>query len=311
MCWPRCKRCSATKECFRHDGHPQLCRMCRLSRHRRMATPSPCGTSALDPSEDKLLWQTPEQIPVRPLYTSADLEDVDHLDTMPGMPPFLRGPYATMYVHAALDRSAVCGLFDRQGLQRLLPPQPGRRADGAEHRLRPGHAPRLRFRPPAGRGRRRHGGRGDRQHLRHADAVRRHSAGQDERVDDDERGRAAGAWPCTSWLPKSKASKPEQLAGTIQNDILKEFMVRNTYIYPPEPSIRIIADIFALHQPADAEVQQHQHQRLPHAGSRRDGRFGTGLHAGRWAGIRPHRHQGGPGRRRLLPAAVVLLGASA
>src|SRR6202047_2932258 len=47
---------------------------------------------------DRLTWQTPEQIPVRPLYTAADLDGVEHLDTMPGLPPFLRGPYPTMYV---------------------------------------------------------------------------------------------------------------------------------------------------------------------------------------------------------------------
>src|SRR5690242_18856080 len=44
------------------------------------------------------IWQTPEQIPVKPVYTAADVEGVDHLDTMPGLPPFVRGPYATMYV---------------------------------------------------------------------------------------------------------------------------------------------------------------------------------------------------------------------
>ena len=49
-------------------------------------------------SADQLTWQTPEQIPVRPLYSAADLQDAEHLETMPGVPPFLRGPYATMYV---------------------------------------------------------------------------------------------------------------------------------------------------------------------------------------------------------------------
>src|SRR5436305_249537 len=47
---------------------------------------------------DALTWQTPEGIPVRPLYTADDLDDVEHLDTMPGMPPFVRGPYPTMYI---------------------------------------------------------------------------------------------------------------------------------------------------------------------------------------------------------------------
>src|SRR5256885_47823 len=50
------------------------------------------------PSEEVLSWHTPEQIPVKPVYTSADLAGVDHLDSMPGLPPFVRGPYATMYV---------------------------------------------------------------------------------------------------------------------------------------------------------------------------------------------------------------------
>ena len=65
---------------------------------------------------------------------------------------------------------------------------------------------------------------------------------------------------------------PEQLAGTIQNDILKEFMVRNTYIYPPAPSMRIISDIFAYTSARDAEVQLDLDLRLPHAGGRGDGR---------------------------------------
>ena len=82
--------------------------------------------------------------------------------------------------------------------------------------------------------------------------------------------------------------KPEQLAGTIQNDILKEFMVRNTYIYPPKPSMQIISDIFALHLAGDAAVQLDLDLRLPHPGGRGDGRPGAGLHAGRRRGV----HQG-------------------
>ena len=72
------------------------------------------------------------------------------------------------------------------------------------------------------------------------------------RVDDDERRGAAGARRLHRRRPRSRASTQEQLSGTIQNDILKEFMVRNTYIYPPEPSMRIVADIIeytAQHMP--------------------------------------------------------------
>jgi methylmalonyl-CoA mutase len=72
-----------------------------------------------------------------------------------------------------------------------------------------------------------------------------------------------------------------ELSGTIQNDILKEFMVRNTYIYPPEPSMRIIADIIEYTRRRDAEVQLDLDLRLSHAGSRRDAGAGTGLHHGR------------------------------
>ena len=82
---------------------------------------------------------------------------------------------------------------------------------------------------------------------------------------------------------------PEQLAGTIQNDILKEFMVRNTYIYPPAPSMRIISDIFAFTSTRDAEVQLDLDLRLPHAGGRGDGRPRARLHARRRRRVRPRR----------------------
>ena len=101
---------------------------------------------------------------------------------------------------------------------------------------------------------------------------------------------------------------PEKLAGTIQNDILKEFMVRNTYIYPPKPSMRIISDIFGYTSAQDAEVQLDLDLRLSHPGGRCHSRSGAGLHAGR----RRRVHQGGPGRRaghrQVRAAAVVLLG---
>jgi methylmalonyl-CoA mutase len=111
---------------------------------------------------------------------------------------------------------------------------------------------------------------------------------QDVGVDDHER-RGAPDHGVLHRAPRSKnrASRNENLAGTIQNDILKEFMVRNTYIYPPDPSMKIIADIFCLHLDGDAEVQQHLDLGLPHAGSRRDGRSRTGLHPGRRVRIRP------------------------
>ncbi len=103
----------------------------------------------------------------------------------------------------------------------------------------------------------------------------------------------------------------DKLSGTIQNDILKEFMVRNTYIYPPEPSMRIVGDIIeytAQHMPKFNSISI---SRLPHAGSRRQPGAGAGLHAGRRQGVREDRPGQGPGRRRVRAAPVLLLGASA
>ena len=83
--------------------------------------------------------------------------------------------------------------------------------------------------------------------------------------------------------------KPEQLAGTIQNDILKEFMVRNTYIYPPAPSMRIISDIFSYTAAADAALQLDLDLRLPHPGGRGDRRPRARLHARRRRRVHPRR----------------------
>ena len=81
------------------------------------------------------------------------------------------------------------------------------------------------------------------------------------------------------------------LAGTIQNDVLKEFMVRNTYIYPPDPSMRIISDIFAYTLQGDAEVQLDLDQRLSYAGGRGLAGPGARLHPGRRRRICPRRHR--------------------
>ena len=152
----------------------------------------------------------------------------------------------------AVDDPAVRGLLHRGGVERVLPPEPRGGADGPVGRVRPRDAPRLRQRSSARRRRRRQGGRRDRLRRRHEAALRRHPARQDVGVDDDERRGAAGARGLRRGRARSRASTQEKLSGTIQNDILKEFMVRNTYIYPPEPSMRIVADIIqytAQHMP--------------------------------------------------------------
>jgi hypothetical protein len=95
----------------------------------------------------------------------------------------------------------------------------------------------------------------------------------------------------------------DKLSGTIQNDILKEFMVRNTYIYPPEPSMQHHWRHHWLHGRAHAQVQLDLDFGLPHARSRRQPGAGTGLHPGRWQGVCEDRHRQGLGRGRLCAAA--------
>ena len=103
----------------------------------------------------------------------------------------------------------------------------------------------------------------------------------------------------------------DKLSGTIQNDILKEFMVRNTYIYPPAPSMKIIADIFgytAQHMPKFNSISISGYH-IQEAGANQAHR--TGLHAGRRHGVRAHRRRVRHGRRRLSPAACPSSGRSA
>jgi methylmalonyl-CoA mutase len=191
-----------------------------------------------------LTWQTPEQIPVRPLYTAADLAAVDHLDTLPGIAPFLRGPYPTMYVlrpwtvrqYAGFSTARESNAFYRRN---LAAGQMGLSIafDLATHR---GY---------------------DSDHPRVAADVGMAGVAIDSILDMRTlfegipldrmsvsmtmNGAVLPVLALYVVAAEEQGVKPEQLSGTIQNDILKEFMVRNTYIYPPEPSIRIIADIFA------------------------------------------------------------------
>ncbi len=192
---------------------------------------------------NRLIWHTPEQIPVRPLYTAADLDGVDHLDTMPGLPPFVRGPYATMYVqrpwtvrqYAGFSTAKDSNAFYRRN---LAAGQMGLSIafDLATHR---GY---------------------DSDHPRVAGDVGMAGVAIDSiydmralfdgipldkmSVSMTMNGAVLPVLALYIVAAEEQGVKPEQLEGTIQNDILKEFMVRNTYIYPPEPSIRIIADIF-------------------------------------------------------------------
>ncbi len=190
------------------------------------------------------LWPTPERIDVKPLYTNADLAGLEHLDTLPGLPPYVRGPYATMYVmrpwtvrqYAGFSTATESNAFYRRNLAA------GQRGlsiafDLATHR---GY---------------------DSDHPRVAGDVGMAGVAVDSILDMRQlfdgipldkmsvsmtmNGAVLPVMALFIVAGEEQGVKPEQLSGTIQNDILKEFMVRNTYIYPPEPSVRIIADIFA------------------------------------------------------------------
>jgi methylmalonyl-CoA mutase len=192
---------------------------------------------------DQSTWQTPEQIQVKPLYSAADLEGLEHLDTMPGIPPFLRGPYATMYVlrpwtvrqYAGFSTAKDSNAFYRRN---LAAGQMGLSIafDLATHRGYDSDHPRV-----AGDV----GMAGvaidsifDMRTLFQGIPLDRMS------VSMTMNGAVLPVLALYIVAAEEQGVKPEQLSGTIQNDILKEFMVRNTYIYPPAPSIRIIADIF-------------------------------------------------------------------
>jgi methylmalonyl-CoA mutase len=188
-------------------------------------------------------WMTPEQIAVKPVYTEADLLKMEHLNYAAGLPPFLRGPYSAMYAmmpwtirqYAGFSTAEESNAFYRRN---LASGQKGLSIafDLATHR---GY---------------------DSDHERVVGDVGKAGVAVDSILDMEI---------LFSQIPLDKMSvsmtmngavlpvlafyivagleqgvKLEELTGTIQNDILKEFMVRNTYIYPPLPSMRIIADIF-------------------------------------------------------------------
>jgi methylmalonyl-CoA mutase len=188
-------------------------------------------------------WATPEGIDVPRLYTADDLTDVDFLATYPGVKPYLRGPYPTMYVnqpwtirqYAGFSTAAQSNAFYRRN---LAMGQKGLSIafDLPTHRGYDSDNPRV------------VGDVGmagvaidsifDMRQLFDGIPLDRMS------VSMTMNGAVLPVLALYVVAAEEQGVKPEQLAGTIQNDILKEFMVRNTYIYPPQPSMRIISDIF-------------------------------------------------------------------
>jgi methylmalonyl-CoA mutase len=196
-----------------------------------------------NPSPQAANWETPEGISVPPLYTPADLDGVDFLNTYPGMAPFLRGPYPTMYVnqpwtirqYAGFSTATESNAFYRRNL-----------AMGQKGLS-------IAFDLPTHRGY-------DSDNPRVIGDVGMAGVAIDSIYDMRQlfdgipldqmtvsmtmNGAVLPVLALYVVAAEEQGVKPEQLGGTIQNDILKEFMVRNTYIYPPQPSMRIISDIF-------------------------------------------------------------------
>ena len=189
-------------------------------------------------------WMTSEQIPIKPAYGKNDLEGMEHLNYAAGVAPFLRGPYSTMYVmrpwtirqYAGFSTAEESNAFYRRNIAA------GQKGLSVAIDL------------PTHRGY-------DSDHPRVVGDVGKAGVAVDSILDmkilfdQIDLGKMSVSMTMNgAVLPvlafyiiaaEEQGVKQEQLAGTIQNDILKEFMVRNTYIYPPKPSMKIIADIFA------------------------------------------------------------------
>ena len=193
---------------------------------------------------DDLTWQTPEGIAVKPVYGQSDLDDVPHVGSLPGLEPYVRGPKATMYAgrpwtirqYAGFSTAEESNAFYRKAL------------DGGQQGVS------VAFDLATHRGY-------DSDHPRVVGDVGKAGVAIDsvedmkilfdgiplEQVSVSMTMNGAVIPVLASFIVAGEEQGVERakLSGTIQNDILKEFMVRNTYIYPPEPSMRIVSDIIA------------------------------------------------------------------
>jgi len=196
----------------------------------------------LKASPETLVWQTPEGIDVKPLYTEGDIKGAEHLGSLPGFAPFTRGPRATMYAgrpwtirqYAGFSTAEASNAFYRKA---LAAGQQGVSVafDLATHRGYDSDHPRV---------------VGDVGKAGVAiDSVEDMKILFDgiplEKISVSMTMNGAVIPILASFIVagEEQGVSRAELSGTIQNDILKEFMVRNTYIYPPEPSMRIVADI--------------------------------------------------------------------
>src|SRR6516225_4834845 len=189
-----------------------------------------------------LSWQTPEGIAVKPLYTAEDLEALDILGTLPGFPPYLRGPRATMYAHRPWTIRQYAGFSTAEDSNKFYRENLKARQMGLS----------VAFDLATHRGY-------DSDHPRVVGDVGKAGVAIDS-VEDMKilfagipldrmsvsmtmNGAVLPVLAGYVIAAEEQGVAQDKLSGTIQNDILKEFMVRNTYIYPPGPSMRIVADI--------------------------------------------------------------------
>jgi methylmalonyl-CoA mutase len=193
---------------------------------------------------DGLIWRTPEGIAVKPLYTAADLEALETLGTLPGLPPFLRGPRATMYANRPWTIRQYSGFSTAEETNRffrdnLKAGQMGLSVafDLATHRGYDSDHPRVEG--DVGKAGVAIDSVEDMKILFDGIPLDRMS------VSMTMNGAVLPVLAGFIVAAEEQGVPAAKLSGTIQNDILKEFMVRNTYIYPPEPSMRIVADIIA------------------------------------------------------------------
>jgi len=203
---------------------------------------NPSKTSKKETTNEQV-WETPEKISVNQRFSKDDIQEFEHLNYAAGIPPYLRGPYSTMYAvrpwtirqYAGFSTAEESNAFYRRNLEAG---QKGLSVafDLATHRGYDSDHPRV---------------SGDVGKAGVAiDSV------EDMKILFDQipldkmsvsmtmNGAVIPVMAFYIVAAEEQGVKPEQLAGTIQNDILKEFMVRNTYIYPPKPSMKIIGDIF-------------------------------------------------------------------
>src|ERR1051326_426179 len=223
--------------------------MARQTRSNRMKPDftridyQPPAPAVSNRNAEQAVWTTPEQIAVKPRYTAEDLAGLEHLEYAAGLPPYLRGPYSTMYVlrpwtirqYSGFSTAEESNAFYRRN---LLAGQKGLSVafDLATHR---GY---------------------DSDHERVTGDVGKAGVAIDsvedmkilfDQIPLDQMSVSmtmnGAVLPIMAFYivaAEEQGVKTSQLSGTIQNDILKEFMVRNTYIYPPAPSMRIVGDIF-------------------------------------------------------------------